>query len=346
MNKLNKTNTTLTTPVQDKEGNLVFELGGKTYSLNVNSEKERRRAKEEINANSLSQYDWFDEETGGEHWVLYNTEMYEIKDFYLHYSEDSGLAPVIPINASSCYSMFYDCTKLTQLDLSSFDTSNIIDMSYMFAQCINLMSLDFSKFSTNIVTDMFEMFKGCSSLTQLDLSTFNTSKVTDMSYMFCECSNLIQLNLSSFNTSEVVDMRYMFEKCHKLAELDINNFNTSKVTDMHNMFSECLSLAQINLSNLDTSKVTDLQGIFAECFSLTQLDLSSFDTSKVIDMCNMFSNCKLLKTIYISNKWDVSKVTFPHDTFENCHSLPNFNPERVDATMAKPTEDGGYLTMK
>ena len=307
-------------PIQDEYGNLTFNLEERTYSLNVNSKEEREMVKAEINANSLTKYDWFEEETGAEHWVLYNTEMYEVKDFYLHYREDSGLAPVIPINATSCYSMFYDCTKLTQLDLSSFDTSNVIDMSYMFTQCINLIELDFSKFSTNIVIDMFEMFQGCSSLTQLNLSNFETSRVTDMSYMFCECSNLTQLNLSNFDTSNVVDMRYMFEKCHKLSELDINNFNTSKVTDMQYMFSECLNL--------------------------TQLDLSSFDTSKVIDMCNMFYNCKFLNTIYISNKWDISKVTFPHDTFENCRSLPNFNPTKVSTTMAKPTEEGGYLTLK
>ena len=86
--------------------------------------------------------------------------------------------------------------------------------------------------------------------------------------------------------------------------------------------------------------------MFSECLNLTQLDLSSFDTSKVIDMCNMFYNCKFLNTIYISNKWDISKVTFPHDTFENCRSLPNFNPTKVSTTMAKPTEEGGYLTLK
>ena len=64
--------------IQDENGNLTFELDGRTYSLNVNSKEERERIKEEVNANSLTKYDWFKEETGEEHWVLYNTEMYEI----------------------------------------------------------------------------------------------------------------------------------------------------------------------------------------------------------------------------------------------------------------------------
>ena len=44
-------------PIQDEEGNLTFELEGKTFSLNVNSEEERERVKAEVNANSLAKYD-------------------------------------------------------------------------------------------------------------------------------------------------------------------------------------------------------------------------------------------------------------------------------------------------
>lgn len=53
-------------PIQD-DCNLTFTLEGKTYSLNVNSKEERERVKEEVNANSLTKYDWFKEETGKRH---------------------------------------------------------------------------------------------------------------------------------------------------------------------------------------------------------------------------------------------------------------------------------------
>lgn len=72
------TNQLPSAPIQDENGNLTFTLEGKTYSLNVNSEKERERVKAEVNANTLTKYDWFKEETGEKHWVLYNTEMYEV----------------------------------------------------------------------------------------------------------------------------------------------------------------------------------------------------------------------------------------------------------------------------
>ena len=48
-------------PIQDENGNLIFTLKGKTFSLNVNSEEERERVKEEVNSNPLAQDDWFEE---------------------------------------------------------------------------------------------------------------------------------------------------------------------------------------------------------------------------------------------------------------------------------------------
>jgi surface protein len=70
-------------------------------------------------------------------------------------------------------------------------------MTAMFYGCSNLTSLDLSTFDTSSVTDMYGMFEGCSGLTSLDLSSFNTSNVTNMSGMFSGCINLININLSN-----------------------------------------------------------------------------------------------------------------------------------------------------
>ena len=67
--------------------------------------------------------------------------------------------------------MFYGCSRLTSLDLSGFDTSN--------------------------VTNMYGMFKSCSRLTSLDLRSFDISKVTDMRCMFQSCSKLTQITASN-----------------------------------------------------------------------------------------------------------------------------------------------------
>lgn len=237
-----------TAPIQDEYGVLRFSLDGKDYCFNVNSEKERRRVKEEINTNSLVQYDWFDEETGEEHWVLYNTEMYEIKDFHLHYKESSLLVPVMPINATSCYAMFRDCSHLPTLNFSDFDTSNVVDMDYMFARCSNFITLDLSGFNTSKVTEMRSMFEHCTALLYLDLSRFDTSKVTDMNSMFYRCSNATFIDVANFDTSNVIDMSNMFAYCKSLIKLNLCKFDTSNVASSENMFYYCESLETIYIS--------------------------------------------------------------------------------------------------
>ena len=235
-------------PIQDENGNITFELEGKTYSLNVNSKEERERVKEEVNANSLTKYDWFKEETGEKHWAFYNTEMYEIKDFHLHYKEGSLLAPVIPINATSCYAMFRDCSHLPTLNFSDFDTSNVVDMDYMFARCSNFITLDLSGFNTSKVTEMRSMFEHCTALLYLDLSRFDTSKVTDMNSMFYRCSNATFIDVANFDTSNVIDMSNMFAYCKSLIKLNLCKFDTSNVASSENMFYYCESLETIYIS--------------------------------------------------------------------------------------------------
>ena len=235
-------------PIQDENGNLTFTLKGKTFSLNVNSKEERERVKEEVNANSLTKYDWFKEKTGEKHWVLYNTEMYEIKDFHLHYKEGSLLAPVIPINATSCYAMFRDCSHLPTLNFSDFDTSNVVDMDYMFARCSNFITLDLSGFNTSKVTEMRSMFEHCTALLYLDLSRFDTSKVTDMNSMFYRCSNATFIDVANFDTSNVIDMSNMFAYCKSLIKLNLCKFDTSNVASSENMFYYCESLETIYIS--------------------------------------------------------------------------------------------------
>ena len=74
----------------------------------------------------------------------------------------------IPLNADSS-EMFRDCSRLTSLNVSSFDTSNVTNMSYMFRGCSHLTSLNVSSFDTSKVTDMTRMFQLCSRLTSLNV---------------------------------------------------------------------------------------------------------------------------------------------------------------------------------
>ena len=50
--------------------------------------------------------------------------------------------------------MFYNCNKLTKLDISNFNTNNVTNLSHLFYNCYSLISIDLSNFNTNKVTDM------------------------------------------------------------------------------------------------------------------------------------------------------------------------------------------------
>lgn len=92
--------------------------------------------------------------------------------------------------------MLYDCSSLTSLDLSGFDTSQVTNMNAAIYYCSSLTSLDLSGFDTSQVTDMGNMFYGCFGLVSLDLSGFDTSQVTSKTGMFQGCSGLRILAIS------------------------------------------------------------------------------------------------------------------------------------------------------
>ena len=116
------------------------------------------------------------------------------------------------------------------------NSSKMFYLEYNGQKIKNILEIDLSSFDTSQVTDMSSMFQGMSNLTTLDLSNFDTSKVTNMSQMFLGIFKLTTLDLSNFDTSKVTNMRYMFYYMFDLTTLDLSNFDTSKVTDMYGMF--------------------------------------------------------------------------------------------------------------
>ena len=58
--------------------------------------------------------------------------------------------------------MFYHCSSLTSLDLSSFDTNKVINMNYMFSNCSSLTNIDMRKATFNATSYSF-MFSNITS---------------------------------------------------------------------------------------------------------------------------------------------------------------------------------------
>ena len=237
-------------------------------------------------------------------------------------------------NVVNMIGMFMGCQNLTNLNLSSFNTSNVLSTSAMFYDCRSLTTLDLSHFNTSNVTDMTYMFGYCINLEDLNVCNFNTDKVTDMSSMFAGCG-VSNLDLSNFNTGNVTDMTYMFYGCTNLNSLNISNFNTSNVTAMQGTFGYCTNLKDLNVSSFNTGNVTDMQYTFANCTSLTELDLSNFNTGKVVSFASMLDSCANLKNITLGQYFKADNAVQFFRMFADCSSLTSLNLSYFNPVKAK-----------
>ncbi|HAO6018807.1 TPA: BspA family leucine-rich repeat surface protein [Listeria monocytogenes] len=248
---------------------------------------------------------------------------------------------------TNMYNMFNRCSALEELDVSHFDTSSVTNMNNMFQNAFLIRELDVSNFDTSSVTTMQSMFDECNSLEILDVSNWDTSSVTNMLSMFRYCTSLKELAVSNWETSSVTTMGVQFAYCTSLKELDISNFDTSSVTNMYAMFVGSAGLEELDVSNFDTSSVTNMQAMFENCTGLGELDVSNFDTSSVTTMQKMFDGCTSLEELDLSN-FDTSSVTTMAYMFRNCTAvkslyLDNFTTPKTTTDMFTGTTSLTYL---
>ena len=128
-------------------------------------------------------------------------------------------------------------------------------MQDIFNNCSSLTSLDVSNFNTSQVTRMDNMFKNCSKLISLDVSNFNTSKVANMNNMFTNCSSLISLDLSSFNMENVTDTENMFTNCFNITDIGTVYCNSDTINKIVNLLTTNTTIwyseDEVNVEELD-----------------------------------------------------------------------------------------------
>ena len=128
---------------------------------------------------------------------------------------------------------------LLELDLSSFDTSKVTNMSNMFSGQRNIVRLDVSSFDTSNVTNMYYMFGLSTGLTELNITSFDTLQVTNMGGMFRDTS-IQELNLSSFDTTKVTIFSQFFWGSSDLTNVIYGEkFVYKNNANVSSMFSSC-----------------------------------------------------------------------------------------------------------
>lgn len=374
---------------------ITFTIDGHSFSQDFSSDlsieeereeilEEREKCVKEISEITGKHYGWYKEITGNKNWILYNTEQYEIRNYddiehlvfgrylldaetFLCVRKDFKGKLHLPINASTCSFMFVDI-NVPEIDLTEFDTTNVVNMDYMFLKAdlgdsfslgsiTNTQANDAGRniltLNTEGVTSMSGMFKDCK-VKHLDLSSLRTHNVIDFSDMFYNCDSLIDLNVDGFDTSNAEDFNGMFHGCNKLTQLNVKHFNANSVLHMSYLFSGCRRLQVIDLEGWDFSQVSDANEMFGYCnklekiianfnfnmikgmafmfdccTKLSEVDLTHSDLSHVFDFGYTFFNCEGLKKISFSpGVWQKAKYTL--GMFGNCKALKRLNLPDVD----------------
>lgn len=214
----------------------------------------------------------------------------------------NGLSTLDTSNATTMKGMFYNFRSLLDIDVSSFNTSNVTNMSYLFAAPVTNSFKNYSDFPMNLKTIKFG-------------SNFVTSKVTDISYILYYNTSLTELDIDDWDVSNVTSMYSSFFNCCNLTTFGENalaNWNTGKVTNMEHAFRWLKKLTALNLEHWDVSNVKTFSYCFCNLAWTDVLDLEAWDISKCEDLSMMFHSCKTLTTLKV-NTWDVRNVkTFDH----------------------------------
>ena len=246
--------------------------------------------------------------------------------------------------------MFCGCQNLSSLDLSNFNTANVMEMGNMFYNCSTLTSLDLSNFNTEKVESMMGMFFSCSALTSLDLSNYNTANVMEMDNMFNACSALTTIYAGDkFVTTKVENGSYMFSDCTNLKGFDSSMIDHKKAncgTDGY--FTPGCAYAEFDNATLtfrykgvkpaeayDLNVESNNPGWEAQKGNIKKVVFdASFANARPTSCCRWFADCLYLTEIEGIENLNTQNVTDMSEMFTCCYALTsldvsNFNTEKV-----------------
>ena len=238
--------------------------------------------------------------------------------------------------------MFSDCHALTSLDLTSFNTANVVSMNWLFASDISLKTIYVGdNWSMNSVQYATSMFYCCYSLVGEEGTAFDVSHM-DAAYAHVDGGSADPGYLSRkpetyvCYTSENTTLTFYRDGKRSSRTGTIYRLNTdvfdpdwysdgTQASVTHVVFDPSFANARptttcawfCDMGNLqsiegmeylNTSKVINMREMFAECTKLTSIDLSKCNTANVSLMDYMFYNCSNLRTINVGSGWSMEKV--------------------------------------
>ena len=269
--------------------------------------------------------------------------------------------------------MFFGCNKLKEIYVSDkFVTDDVISSAYMFMGCISL-SGDIDWKSVKVSDKTYAKTDGgyfrdkaydnrpwvkyadgtltfrCGYKKTLGENEYELNSGENLPKWNTHNSKISKVVFeASFANARPTNCYAWFRNFENLKQIEgIENLNTANVTDMSYMFKNCSNLAELDVTHFNTAKVTTMNGMFCGCSNLTELDLTHFNTENVTNMWLMFSYCESLTTIYVSDDFVITNITYKtYSLFYGCEKLKGaidkYDNSKIDGTYANYKT--GYFT--
>ncbi len=235
------------------------------------------------------------------------------------YSFDYTLLDGKNIKLTDCAGMFHSgekVYKLSNVDMSYFDVSKVLDFSYMFAYCTQV--------------------------TDLDLSGLDMNSAENCSYMFVNSSKLKTIKLGNLSNCNVEDLSNMFNNCKLLTNIEgIENIDVSSCETFEKMFYYCSELKDfdLDLSRWEINKNTGSSASFSNFLQYAVLKSIKFADGVQLGYGNMFYQAKILekvdlgKTSLHKNTMGISSMLYYADLPKGI-ILPDFGHITSDLNLA------------
>ncbi len=279
---------------------------------------------------------------------------------------DATFAEARPQCCLYWFAMMKDLTEVEGLE--NLNTSEVTSMEHMFYGCSSLMSLDLSSFSTESVTSMATMFYNCTALKELNLTSFSTAAVTNMASMFAKDATLSRIYVSdSFVTDKVTNGQGMFDECTSLPGFNADSIDVAKAcfypkgyfcSNVPQMWAAYDATIETLTFHYDTNKAFDETSTYTYDFpteySQSQWSKDAHDgiiTVKKVVVDNSFQEARptsctswfammedLIEIEGLENI-NTSKVASFYGTFYSSSELTSLDLTSWDMSSAKVTEE-------
>ena len=237
----------------------------------------------------------------------------------------TGLEYVNTSQVVSMNAMFMYTSSITELDLSTFDVSNVTDMEYMFYGCSGLtkftLPLDMSVLSNYAYACEGVGNYGNNPCMLKVPAGFNFNGVDTSGDSFCWAEGYFTMNREAYAelaTDGTMTLYYDGDRDNRTGttyDFD-GSYTSSSATSMvidpsfagyiptstAQWFKGMSALTSITgIENITTYNVSDMSEMFSGCSSLTSLDMSNFDISSANgNTSQMFYGCSSLTEIFVS----------------------------------------------